>query len=378
MTITVLVIFGSFGPAHGSNALPIKNNDRQRRGIKQHVCKCGNIDEAIPPSPIHSRRRERGAEMGRETSEVLIMLNLRKPAVIAMQAAMGLVLGVPCAVTALAEDAPANTATQTQATPALRGGDLVRLRSGGPVLTVKSVHGNWIICTWWHEGFGQFRTAGFPSTMIEGPITLPPPAAAPQTDASLQTTGQASPAAQSGPPPGNLSNAGQANQNPTALAATQTTGVAPTRPANARTSTNAPTTPAPGSPSQQGTGQTNQGTGQTNQSTGQANQSTGQTNQSPISQGANQPPTVGRVIPGVVFPQGTVQLVVPLQQGSIDGGRARPSLILPQGTVQSAIPLQQSAAGNQAVATGQTQTVGAAQAASARASMSPQAAAGRR
>lgn len=310
------------------------------------------------------------------------MLNLRKPAVIAMQAAMGVVLGVPCAVTALAEDAPAKTATQNQATPTLRGGDLVRLRSGGPVLTVKSVHGNWIICTWWHEGFGQFRTAGFPSTMIDGPITLPPPAAAPQTDASLQTTGQASPAGQSGPPPGNLSNAGQGNQNPTALATTQTTGVAPTAPgtnqttgvastrlANARTSTNAPTTPAQASPSQQGTGQTNQGTGQANQGTGQANQNS--TAQSPIAQGANQPPTVGRVTPGVVFPQGTVQLIVPLQQGSIDGGRARPSLVLPQGTVQSAIPLQQSAPTNQAVAAGQAQT-------GARASMSPQAAAGRR
>ena len=340
--------------------------------------------------------------MGRETSEVFIMLsmpkvptmlNLRKPTVIAMHAAMGVVLGAPCAVTALAEDAPANTATQNQATPTLRGGDLVRLRSGGPVLTVKSVHGNWIICTWWHEGFGQFRTAGFPTTMIDGPITLAPPATAPRTDASLQTTGQASPAGQSGPPPGNLSNAGQGNQNPTALATTQTTGVAPTAPstnqttggaatrlANARTSTNAPTTPAQASPSQQGTGQTNQGTAQTNQGTGQTNQSTGQTNQnptaqSPISQAANQPVNVGRVTPAVVFPQGTVELVVPLQQGSIDGGRARPSLVLPQGTIQSAIPLQQSAPTNQAVATGATS---AAQTANARASMSPQAAAGRR
>jgi uncharacterized protein YodC (DUF2158 family) len=301
------------------------------------------------------------------------MLNLPKSAVIAIQATLGVVLSAPCAVTALAEDAPANAATQNQATPTLRGGDLVRLRSGGPVLTVKSVHGNWIICTWWHEGFGQFRTAGFPSTMIDGPITLAPPAAAPQTDASLQTTGQASPTVQSSPPPGNLSNAGQANQNPTALASTQTTGVAPnaqganlttgvapTRVANARTSTNAPTTPAQASPSQQGTGQANQSTGQTNQNS---------TAQSPLSQGANQPLTVGRVTPGVVFPQGTVQLIIPLQQGSIDGGRARPSLVLPQGTIQSAIPLQQGAPTNQA---------SAAQTANARASMGPQGGVGRR
>src|SRR5436189_2204527 len=110
------------------------------------------------------------------------MLNFAKPAVIAMQATVAAALSVSWAPTVLAEDASANTATQNQATSTLRGGDLVRLRSGGPVLTVKSVHGNWIICTWWHEGFGQFRTAGFPATMIDGPITLPPPAAAPQTD----------------------------------------------------------------------------------------------------------------------------------------------------------------------------------------------------
>jgi hypothetical protein len=67
--------------------------------------------------------------------KVPIILNLSKPVAIAMQATMGVVLSAPCAVTALAEAAPANTATQNQATPTLRGGDLVRLRSGGPVMT---------------------------------------------------------------------------------------------------------------------------------------------------------------------------------------------------------------------------------------------------
>jgi len=307
--------------------------------------------------------------------KVPIMLNLSKPVAIAMQATMGVVLSAPCAVTALAEAAPANTATQNQATPTLRGGDLVRLRSGGPVMTVKGVHGNWVICTWWHEAFGLFRTVGFPAAMIDGPITLPSPAASLQTDASLQTTGQASPAVQGSPLPGSLTDAGQANQNlaaqgtnqnptaqgsnqsPTVQGSNQTTGVAPTRPANTRTSLTSPTTPAQASPSQQGSGQINQ-----NSSAQTANES-----------------LVARVTPGQVFPQGTVELVVPLQQGSINAGRARPAFVLSQGSVQTPVPLQQGAATNQAVAAGQAQTVGTPQTtASARGSMSPQAAAGRR
>jgi uncharacterized protein YodC (DUF2158 family) len=338
--------------------------------------------------------------------KVPIMSNLSKPAVIALQAAMGVVLSAPCAVTALAEDAPAKTAT-SQATPTLRGGDLVRLRSGGPVMTVKGVHGNWVICTWWHEAFGQFRTVGFPANMIDGPITLPSPAASLRTDASLQTTGQTGPAVQSSLLPDNLTDAGQANQNPTAQGtnqnptaqgtnpnptaqgtnpnptaqsidqsppaqgSNQATGGAPTRPANARTSLNSPTTPTQASPSQPGSGQINQNSS---------------------AQAINEP-LVARVTPGQVFPQGTVELVVPLQQGSINAGRARPAFVLSQGGVQTAVPLQQSAATSQAVAaTNQTvgainQTVGATnptvgagmtRAASTRTSMSPQGAIGRR
>ena len=100
------------------------------------------------------------------------MLRLPKPAAIAIQATLGIALSASWAVSALA--APPDTATQGQSTPRLQEGDLVRLRSGGPEMTVKSVRGNWVIAIWWNEAFGGFQSAGFPVAMVDGPITLPP------------------------------------------------------------------------------------------------------------------------------------------------------------------------------------------------------------
>jgi hypothetical protein len=70
-----------------------------------------------------------------------IMSSLPRSAAIAAQATLGVALGVALgaswAVTARAESAPAKPVTQSQTAPVLRAGDLVRLRSGGPELTVK-------------------------------------------------------------------------------------------------------------------------------------------------------------------------------------------------------------------------------------------------
>src|SRR5262245_13790142 len=85
------------------------------------------------------RKRRRSSMLN--LPKVPIMLNLPKLAVIAVQASVGVALGASWAVTALAETAPPNPVTQSQTTPLLRGGDLVRLRSAGPALTVKSVNG---------------------------------------------------------------------------------------------------------------------------------------------------------------------------------------------------------------------------------------------
>src|SRR5260221_14436376 len=100
------------------------------------------------------------------------MLKLPKRAVIAIQATLGIALSAPWAVPALA--APANTTTQTQTTPLLHEGDLVRLRSGGPEMTVKSVQGKWVIATWWNEVYGGGWCFRLPLTMAVGRITPPP------------------------------------------------------------------------------------------------------------------------------------------------------------------------------------------------------------
>jgi uncharacterized protein YodC (DUF2158 family) len=250
--------------------------------------------------------------------KVPIMLNLPKLAVIVVQATVGVALGASWAVTALAESAPANPVTQSQTTPVLREGDLVRLRSGGPALTVKSVQGKWVICTWWHEKFGVFRTAGFPVAMIDGPITtLLAATVSPQTDTGPQTTGQASPAKRSDRPPGNLSDAGLTNQKPTAQGANQTASALTSSP---------PTTPAQALAVLQGIAQTNQNP--TTQGTSPVK------TVAPLQQGTGQTISDSRLRPALILPQSTTQTV-------------------PQGTVQAVLPFQQGVATNQTVGAGQ-------------------------
>jgi uncharacterized protein YodC (DUF2158 family) len=184
------------------------------------------------------------------------MLKLPKPAGMAIHVTLGGALSAPWAVPALA-DAPPNTATQSQTTPPLQAGELVRLRSGGPEMTVKSVQGNWVICTWWSQGWGGFQSAGFPIAMVAGPVTLP------SDDAHPQTTGQKSPTEQSPTEPSvrrsdDSSSAGQTNQNSTAQGANQAIGVGEVRPANAGPSMSPGTRPARVIQLQQGNGINNQ------------------------------------------------------------------------------------------------------------------------
>jgi uncharacterized protein YodC (DUF2158 family) len=60
--------------------------------------------------------------------------------------------------------APSNT--QNQAAPAFQSGDLVRLRSGGPMMTVKGVKGDHVDC-FWADYNGQFNSDSFPVDVLQ-------------------------------------------------------------------------------------------------------------------------------------------------------------------------------------------------------------------
>ncbi len=110
------------------------------------------------------------------------MMMLTKKAVPAIAAMLGVAVSTSWAVPALAGPAQSSTTMQSRAVPLLKRGDLVRLRSGGPVLTVKSVRDGWVICTWLTD-YGELQSGGFPIAMVEGPVTPPP------DDANAETNG---------------------------------------------------------------------------------------------------------------------------------------------------------------------------------------------
>ena len=98
---------------------------------------------------------------------------LLKQAFPAIAAMLGVTFSASWAFPALARPPQSSITTQGRNAPLLHSGDLVRLRSGGPLLTVKNVSGGWVICTWWSE-YGDFQSGGFPVAMVEGPLTPPP------------------------------------------------------------------------------------------------------------------------------------------------------------------------------------------------------------
>jgi uncharacterized protein YodC (DUF2158 family) len=122
--------------------------------------------------PYHQTRKDLG----------FTMMMLTKKAVPAIAAMLGVAVSTSWAVPALPAPAQSSTTMQSRAAPLLKRGDLVRLRSGGPVLTVKSVRDGWVICTWLTD-YGELQSGGFPMAMVEGPVTPPP------DDANAETNG---------------------------------------------------------------------------------------------------------------------------------------------------------------------------------------------
>ena len=66
---------------------------------------------------------------------------------------------------AFSAPAQSNTAVQNEA-PFLRSGNLVRLRSGGPLMTVKGVKGDQVDC-FWTDMSGQINADSFPVDVLQ-------------------------------------------------------------------------------------------------------------------------------------------------------------------------------------------------------------------
>jgi uncharacterized protein YodC (DUF2158 family) len=65
-----------------------------------------------------------------------------------------------------ASSASAPSTTQSQAAPAFGSGNLVRLRSGGPLMTVKGIKGDQVDC-FWTDGSGQINADSFPVHVLQ-------------------------------------------------------------------------------------------------------------------------------------------------------------------------------------------------------------------
>ncbi len=99
------------------------------------------------------------------------ILVLMKPASIAMAAALGIALGMPLSIPAFSDPASSYAAMQSPAAASvLHHGDLVRVRSGGPLMTVTAVQGDQVNCTW-TDWDGQLKAESFPIAVLSVPVT---------------------------------------------------------------------------------------------------------------------------------------------------------------------------------------------------------------
>jgi uncharacterized protein YodC (DUF2158 family) len=67
---------------------------------------------------------------------------------------------------ASASSVPAPSITQNHPAPAFGSGDLVRLRSGGPLMTVKDIKGDQVDC-FWTDVNGQINADSFPVGVLQ-------------------------------------------------------------------------------------------------------------------------------------------------------------------------------------------------------------------
>ena len=101
------------------------------------------------------------------------MLARTRPFSIAIAVMLGIGVNVYLAIPAFSASPPSQVAEQSRSDPPLHNGDLVRMRSGGPLMTVTGVQGDQVNCSW-AERNGDLKSERFPIAVLSLPVTVPP------------------------------------------------------------------------------------------------------------------------------------------------------------------------------------------------------------
>ena len=94
------------------------------------------------------------------------MLARTRPSSIAIAVMLGIGVNVYLAIPAFSASPPSQAATQSRSASPLQNGDLVRVRSGGPLMTVVRIEGDQANCVW-TDWDGQFESGSFPIDVLQ-------------------------------------------------------------------------------------------------------------------------------------------------------------------------------------------------------------------
>jgi uncharacterized protein YodC (DUF2158 family) len=97
------------------------------------------------------------------------MSSFNRSVSVAFAMALGIALSFSSAIVpAFAEPVSMHSGSNAS----LRTGDLVRVRSGGPLMTVNDIQGDKVNCSW-TDWLGDLKSQSFSIAVLQGPITPP-------------------------------------------------------------------------------------------------------------------------------------------------------------------------------------------------------------